>query len=62
MPAEMVLQTNLLGTDEMVQDRLSLYRKAGVTTLKVAPVGKSLEERITALGKVIDLASSSDHS
>ena len=62
VPAEMVLQTNLLGTDEMVRDRLSLYRKAGVTTLKVAPMGKSLEERITALGKVIDLASSSDHS
>ena len=58
----MVLQTNLLGTDEMVRDRLSLYRKAGVTTLKVAPMGKSLEERITALGKVIDLASSPDQS
>ena len=62
VPDEMVLQTNLLGTDEMVRERLRLYRKAGVTTLKVSPMGKNLEERITALGKVIDLACSSDQS
>ena len=46
----------------MVRERLRLYSKAGVTTLKVSPMGKNLEERITALGKVIDLASSSDQS
>ena len=62
VPDEMVIQTNLLGTDEMVRERLRLYRKAGVTTLKVSPMGKNVEERITALGKVIDLARSSHQS
>ena len=56
VPDEMVLQTNLLGTEKMVAERLSVYREAGVTTLKVAPIGSDLEERINALGKVIDLA------
>lgn len=56
VPDEMVLQTNLLGTEKMVAERLRVYREAGVTTLKVAPIGSDLEERINALGKVIDLA------
>ena len=56
VPDEMVLQTNLLGTEKMVAERLRVYREAGVTTLKVAPIGSGLEERINALGKVIDLA------
>ena len=52
----MIVQTNLLGTQSMVKERLSAYKSAGVTTLKVAPVATSLEEKINVLGKVIDLS------
>jgi len=40
----------------MVKERLTAYKKAGVTTLKVAPVATSLEEKIQILGTVIDLS------
>ena len=56
VPDEMIVQTNLLGTQSMVKERLSTYKSAGVTTLKVAPVATSLEEKINVLGKVIDLS------
>ena len=55
----MVLQTNLLGTEEMIEERLRVYRKAGVNTLKVTPIASNLEERINTLGKIIDLAANS---
>lgn len=56
VPDEMIVQTNLLGTEKMVKERLTAYKKAGVTTLKVAPVATSLEEKIQILGTVIDLS------
>ena len=33
VPAEMILQSNLIGTDQMVKERLRAYRDVGVTTL-----------------------------
>ena len=59
VPDEMVLQTNLLGTEEMIEERLRVYRKAGVNTLKVTPIASNLKERINTLGKIIDLAANS---
>ena len=56
VPDELVLQTNLLGTDEMVKNRIRAYRDAGVTTLRVDPQGASLAERLKTLGRVADLA------
>src|SRR5947209_5560069 len=35
VPDELVLKTNLLGTEKMVRERLAKYRDAGVTTLGV---------------------------
>ena len=55
VPDEMVIRTNMLGTESMVKDRIRAYRDAGVTTLRVEPEGRSLEERLTTLGRVIDL-------
>jgi F420-dependent oxidoreductase-like protein len=55
VPDEMVLQTNLLGTDDMVRDRLRAYQAAGITTLRVAPTGRSLGERVDTLARTIDL-------
>ena len=58
VPDELVLQTNLLGTDEMVKKRIRAYRDAGVTTLRVEPAGRSVNERLETLGRVIDLVKS----
>ncbi len=55
VPDELVLKTNLLGTDEMVRGRLRVYQEAGVTTLRVEPDGKTLDERITTLARLREL-------
>src|SRR5262245_60804160 len=47
VPDELVLKTNLLGTEAMVKDRLRAYRAAGVTTLRVEPDGATLDARLT---------------
>lgn len=55
VPDEMVLKTNLLGTEAMVKDRVRAYRDAGVTTLRVDPAGGSIQERLETLGRTMDL-------
>ncbi len=60
VPDEMVLQTNLLGTDAMVRARIRAYRDAGITTLRVEPDGATLDERLTTLARLMDLVKSVD--
>jgi F420-dependent oxidoreductase-like protein len=55
VPDELVLKTNLLGTDAMVRGRLELYRDAGVTTLRVEPAGDTLDARLATLGRLLEL-------
>ena len=55
VPDEMVLGSNLLGTEAMVRDRLRAHRKAGVNTIQVQPEGRSLDERIETLGRLMAL-------
>jgi F420-dependent oxidoreductase-like protein len=55
VPDELVLKTNLLGTDAMVRRRLQLYRDAGVTTLRVEPAGETLDQRLATLGRLLTL-------
>lgn len=55
VPDEMVLKTNLLGTEEMVRDRIRAYRDAGVTTLRLQPEGRTLDERLETLGRAVEL-------
>jgi F420-dependent oxidoreductase-like protein len=55
VPDEMVLKTNLLGTDEMVKDRIRAYRDAGVTTIASDPEGRDLGERLETLGRFMRL-------
>ncbi len=50
-----MLQTSLLGTVDMVRDRIRTYRDAGVTTLQLAPGGSTAAERLETLGRAIDL-------
>jgi F420-dependent oxidoreductase-like protein len=58
VPDELVLKTNLLGTDAMVRDRIRAYRDAGVTTLRVEPDGATLGARLATLGRVVELVRS----
>ena len=55
VPDELVLQTNLLGTEDMVRERIRKYRDAGVTTLRLQPDGRTLEERLETLGRAVEL-------
>ena len=54
-PDELVLKTNLLGTEAMVRKRLEAYREAGITTLRVEPAGESLDARLATLGRLLEL-------
>ena len=60
VPDDMVLQSNLLGTEAMVRERIRAYRRAGVTTLRVEPDGATVTERLDTLGRVIELVTSVD--
>jgi F420-dependent oxidoreductase-like protein len=55
VPDELVLKTNLLGTEAMVRKRLETYLQAGITTLRVEPAGDSLDARLATLGRLLDL-------
>jgi F420-dependent oxidoreductase-like protein len=58
VPEEMVLKTNLIGTPEMIRERLDAYKTAGVTTLRLGTGGKTWAERSDALEESLDLVNS----
>jgi F420-dependent oxidoreductase-like protein len=55
VPKEMIIQANLLGDEAQVKARIAAFRDAGVTTLRVAPAGATMAERLETLGRVMDL-------
>jgi F420-dependent oxidoreductase-like protein len=55
VPDEMVLATTLIGTEDMVRDRLRAWRDAGVNTARLYPAGATLDERLVTLGRALDL-------
>ncbi len=55
IPDELVLKTNLIGTEEMVRERLRKYRHAGVNTLQILPDGETLDERLATLARLVEL-------
>ena len=55
VPDDLILRSNLVGTAEMVRERIRLYREAGVNTLRLSPLGDSLAERLDQLGQGLDL-------
>jgi len=56
VPDEMVIKTNMLGTETQVRERMLAYKNAGVTTLRVDPEGRTLQERLDTLGRAIGIA------
>ena len=55
VPEEMILKTNLIGTEEMVRARLRAYRDAGVNTIRLSTGGSDWKERTDSLAEAIDL-------
>lgn len=55
VPDDMILKTNLIGTEAMIKERLKAYRDAGVSTLRVSTGGKNWKERTESLAQGIDL-------
>jgi F420-dependent oxidoreductase-like protein len=54
VPDELVLATTLIGDEAMVRDRLTAWRDAGVTTLRITTEG-SLGERLDTLERMVAL-------
>jgi alkanesulfonate monooxygenase SsuD/methylene tetrahydromethanopterin reductase-like flavin-dependent oxidoreductase (luciferase family) len=52
---DMVLGTTLIGTEPMVRERLTVWRDAGVDTVRLYPSGDTLEARLTTLGRALDI-------
>ena len=55
VPEEMILRSNLIGTKDMVAERIRVYRDAGVTTLRLYPVGNSMDEQLEVLDQAVSL-------
>ena len=55
VPDEMILLTSLIGTEEMIKERLKAYTKAGVNTLRLGTTGSTWKERRESLEQCLDL-------
>lgn len=60
IPDEMVLATTLVGTEDMVRERLATWRDTGITTIRLYPAGEDLDERLETLARALDLNGSLD--
>ncbi|MET0780261.1 MAG: hypothetical protein ABWZ16_01910, partial [Microbacterium sp.] len=49
------LHTSFFGNDAMVRDRIRAYRDAGVTSLRLQPMGATPAEKLDTLGHMLDL-------
>ncbi len=55
VPDELVLRTSLMGTADEVRERIRAYRAAGVTSLRLEPMGRTATEKLDTLAHVLDL-------
>jgi hypothetical protein len=51
----MVIQSSLLGTEDMVRERLRAYRRAGVGMLLLGPLGEGASQQLDTLGRAVEL-------
>jgi alkanesulfonate monooxygenase SsuD/methylene tetrahydromethanopterin reductase-like flavin-dependent oxidoreductase (luciferase family) len=56
VPIEIGLRTNLIGPVEEVRRRLYEYQACGVNTLRINPIGDTLDAQLAGLGQLIDVA------
>ncbi|MER5625419.1 LLM class F420-dependent oxidoreductase [Streptosporangium sp. NPDC002544] len=57
VPREMLEKMSLIGPEGHVRERLQAMRESGVTTINVAPLGRTHAERLRLIEKVRELAS-----
>ena len=55
VPTEIGLRTNLIGPPDEILSRLHEYRDCGITTLRVNPMGDTLDAQVSGLGSLLDL-------
>ena len=55
VPDEMALRTSFIGTEAMVRDRIRAYRDAGVTAVRLQPMGRTPSEKLDTLAHMLDL-------
>lgn len=60
VPLELGARTNLIGTPDMIGDRLRRYRDAGVTTLQ-AKLSGSPSQRLDTLAQLAELTEGVRH-
>lgn len=58
VPDELVLAAQLIGTEQMVIDRIRAYEAAGVQCLRVAPQGRTSADQIAHLEMAVELVNS----
>ena len=56
LPGELIDAVTLCGPRERIRDRLEIYREAGVGTLILSPMAWTLDDRISQLRQVAELA------
>ncbi len=55
VPDDLIVKANLLGTEEMVRERIRAYRDAGVDTLRLAPMGRAPAAKLDTLARTLEL-------
>lgn len=57
VPYELLEKMSLIGDEGFVRDRVRAMKESGVTTLNVAPLGRTHEERVGLIEQIKDMAS-----
>lgn len=55
VPDDLATTTSLFGTRDIVRDRIRAYRDAGVTSLRLEPVGRTVSDRLDVLAAAVEL-------
>jgi F420-dependent oxidoreductase-like protein len=55
---DMVLATTLIGSEERVRERLTMWRDLGVTTVRLYPAGETVDARLGTLARALDIVRS----
>ncbi|MBN6057903.1 LLM class F420-dependent oxidoreductase [Nonomuraea sp. RK-328] len=56
VPDELLRSISLIGDEGFVRDRVQAMRESGVTTLNVAPLGRTHEERVRLIERIKEIA------